>query len=178
MRLIRVLRDCKQRSLTVSKHAPTVSKKLPPLLGFEYQAATKSTLCPCPLLEEERMVLRALEPRRIKTSWREISLGWMWADIRPMLLHDLKRTEFALLERRRASLYQGIDVLDWKAHRKLLKSLNSYHAMTLLRVWTGCPMAGSHKKTLGLIQDPSCTCGTVGERLRGNAIRGNRPERF
>ena len=31
MRLIRALRDCKQRSLTVSKKAPTVSKKLPPV---------------------------------------------------------------------------------------------------------------------------------------------------
>ena len=30
VRLIRALRDCKQRSLTVSKKAPTVSKKLPP----------------------------------------------------------------------------------------------------------------------------------------------------
>ena len=30
--LIRALRDCKQRSLTVSKKAPTVSKKLPPFL--------------------------------------------------------------------------------------------------------------------------------------------------
>ena len=30
MHLIRALRDCKQRSLTVSKKAPTVSKKLPP----------------------------------------------------------------------------------------------------------------------------------------------------
>ena len=29
---MRALRDCKQRSLTVSKTAPTVSKKLPPLL--------------------------------------------------------------------------------------------------------------------------------------------------
>ena len=28
--LRRALRDCKQRSLTVSKKAPTVSKKLPP----------------------------------------------------------------------------------------------------------------------------------------------------
>ena len=30
VRLIRALRDCKQRSLTVSKKAPTVSKKAPP----------------------------------------------------------------------------------------------------------------------------------------------------
>ena len=30
VRQIKVLRDCKQRSLTVSKKAPTVSKKLPP----------------------------------------------------------------------------------------------------------------------------------------------------
>ena len=30
MRLIRALRDCKQRSLIVSKKAPAVSKKLPP----------------------------------------------------------------------------------------------------------------------------------------------------
>ena len=29
MRLIRALRDCKQRSLTVSKKAPTVSKNAP-----------------------------------------------------------------------------------------------------------------------------------------------------
>ena len=33
VRLIRALRDCKQRSLTVSKKAPTVSKKLPPRKG-------------------------------------------------------------------------------------------------------------------------------------------------
>ena len=31
MRLLRALRDCKQRSLTVSKKAPTVSKKAWPL---------------------------------------------------------------------------------------------------------------------------------------------------
>ena len=31
VRLIRALRDCKQRSLTVSKKAPTVSKEAPPL---------------------------------------------------------------------------------------------------------------------------------------------------
>ena len=31
MCVIRALRDCKQRSLTVSKKAPTVSKKLPPI---------------------------------------------------------------------------------------------------------------------------------------------------
>ena len=30
VRLIRALRNCKQRSLTVSKKAPTVSKKTPP----------------------------------------------------------------------------------------------------------------------------------------------------
>ena len=33
VRLIRTLRDCKQRSLSVSKKAPSVSKKLPPLSG-------------------------------------------------------------------------------------------------------------------------------------------------
>ena len=32
MCLIRALRDCKQRSLTVSKKAPTVNKKASPLL--------------------------------------------------------------------------------------------------------------------------------------------------
>ena len=32
VRLIRALRDCKQRSLTVSKKAPTLSKKASPLL--------------------------------------------------------------------------------------------------------------------------------------------------
>ena len=32
MRLIRALRDCKQRSLTVSKKAPSVSKKASPIL--------------------------------------------------------------------------------------------------------------------------------------------------
>ena len=34
VRLIRALRDCKQRSLTVSKKAPTVSKKASPLLNY------------------------------------------------------------------------------------------------------------------------------------------------
>ena len=86
-------------------------------------------------------------------------LAWDWGDVRPLVVHDLKRTELTLLEKRRPRLYQGIDVLDWKLHRKLLKSLTSYHAMTLLGVWTGCPMVGSHKKTVGLLQDPSCTCG-------------------
>ena len=32
VRLIRALRDCKQRSLTVSKQAPTVSKKASPVV--------------------------------------------------------------------------------------------------------------------------------------------------
>ena len=34
MRLIRALRDCKQRSLTVSKKAPTASKKLSPFRKY------------------------------------------------------------------------------------------------------------------------------------------------
>ena len=36
MRLIRALRDCKQRSLTVSKKAPTVSKKSSPTFNKLY----------------------------------------------------------------------------------------------------------------------------------------------
>ena len=36
VRLIRALRDCKQRSLTVSKEAPTVSKKASPFLFFAF----------------------------------------------------------------------------------------------------------------------------------------------
>ena len=35
MRLVRALRDCKQRSLTVSKKAPTVSKKASPNLDLQ-----------------------------------------------------------------------------------------------------------------------------------------------
>ena len=35
VRLISALRDCKQRTLTVSKQAPTVSKKFPPLACSE-----------------------------------------------------------------------------------------------------------------------------------------------
>ena len=37
VRLIRALRDCKQRSLTVSKKAPTVSKKLLPFMARDSQ---------------------------------------------------------------------------------------------------------------------------------------------
>ena len=46
VRLIRALRDCKQRSLTVSKKAPTVSKNLP-LKLFDHQASgRKGRECP------------------------------------------------------------------------------------------------------------------------------------
>ena len=46
VRLIRALRDCKQRSLTVSKKAPSVSKKLPQ--NFFWAHARKVGLLPIP----------------------------------------------------------------------------------------------------------------------------------
>ena len=46
VRLIRALRNCKQRSLTVSKKAPTVSKKLPPLSHFRLPFAYPLLLVP------------------------------------------------------------------------------------------------------------------------------------
>ena len=44
--LIRALRDCKQRSLTVSKNAPTVSKKLPPFTMGASESAPNNDVGP------------------------------------------------------------------------------------------------------------------------------------
>ena len=46
VRLIRALRDCKQRSLTVSKKAPTVSKKLPPFILGGFSSSEWRGQCP------------------------------------------------------------------------------------------------------------------------------------
>ena len=47
MHLIRALRDCKQRSLTVSKKAPTVIQKASPLSFLLWFAGATPDLCGC-----------------------------------------------------------------------------------------------------------------------------------
>ena len=58
VRLISALRDCKQRSLTVSKRAPTVSKKAPPPLQTELGPFFQDRQENFPPLGTERVMCR------------------------------------------------------------------------------------------------------------------------
>ena len=74
LRLIRALRDCKQRSLTVSKKAPTVSKKASPeFVDFQPCRATASWLqSPCQHNKQRsrKKGWRQAHPSRESRRWR------------------------------------------------------------------------------------------------------------
>ena len=67
MRLIRALRDCKQRSLTVSKKAPTVSKKASP----DLLTRMLCTFCPLTILGDFYRILEMSNPNRQRTKCTE-----------------------------------------------------------------------------------------------------------
>ena len=66
VRLIRALRDCKQRSLTVSKKAPTVSKKASPL---KYAFLQETKISPPTPSSHGRPPIRVKDVRAKKTSF-------------------------------------------------------------------------------------------------------------
>ena len=93
------------------------------------------------------------------TPFRTIDLKRTWPDLKSHLVHDLKRKAWCDLEKRRPNLYGSLDLVDVRAHTRLMKSLDSYRCRVMLRIWSGCPMTLSHRHTLDPSINPMCHCG-------------------
>ena len=88
-----------------------------------------------------------IDETKVYSPFRNIEMTKPWNDFRTHLMMDLERKAWLDLEKRRPSLYRGLDLIDVRSHSRLLKKLSSYRCAVLLRVWVGCPMTLSHRHT-------------------------------
>ena len=97
--------------------------------------------------------------RLLTTPFGSVPFHRPWDISRPTILSYLKQHAWRHLERRRPATYAGLGDVFVEEHVKLMKTLNSYQQVTIARVWAGCPMSLSHKKTLDPTIDDTCPCG-------------------
>ena len=102
-----------------------------------------------------------IDARTITCVEKEFPLSRSWSLLRASLIIELKRASWANLATRRPKLYDGLGMVDTNLHSKLLKSLPTYSAVILCRVWGGCPMTKAHRATLDKTVDPGCECGAA-----------------
>ena len=100
----------------------------------------------------------------LQGKWRyfpddDCNLHRTWTDLKARVIKQYHLFRFQKLEERRPSLFRGIGELNCKAHVTILKKHHSYHAATLVKIWTGSVMTRSHRATLDANVDPTCECG-------------------
>ena len=89
----------------------------------------------------------------------DCNLHRTWTDLKARVIKQYHLFQFQKLEERRPNLFRGLGELNSKAHVTILKKLHSYHAATLVKIWTGSVMTRSHRATLDANVDPTCECG-------------------
>ena len=94
-----------------------------------------------------------------------VNLRLPWESIRKRVNGVLIEFHCRRLAEKRPRLYAGIQALQPKQHRKLLKGMTPYSAATLLRIWAGSVLTKAHKNTIDATQDPACGCGAESQTI-------------
>ena len=89
----------------------------------------------------------------------EISLSSLWPTVRLRYIREYVATQMRQLQTRRAHVFRGPEELNVRLMRKMLASLSSHHAMTLLRTWAGTPMTASFYRKMHPDISDDCPCG-------------------
>ena len=101
-----------------------------------------------------------LDESTIATPYREFSLSKSWHELKGRVMEDLKRKAWEELARQTSQPCIG-DCSVWtqRAHARLLRKMNKYRQVTLMRCWSGCALTLSHRSTLDPSVSPICGCG-------------------
>ena len=99
-----------------------------------------------------------LKPSRICCP-NEIFMSKEWPDVREGVISAYKHMCYKRLVESRPKVLLGLTDVNHKEHARFLQSLTSYHASIAVRIWTGCAMTLSHKKTLESVESAQCPCG-------------------
>ena len=78
---------------------------------------------------------------------------------------EIQRRTRDELEARRPMLYEGLEPVNYKSHKKLLRSLSSYRAAMLVKIWSGAILTARHKATISPQHSLACACGHERETL-------------
>ena len=85
---------------------------------------------------------------RIFSEAFELRLGRTWESLKFFLLPHFRKHMIASLALRRPMLYEGLEDVSVKRHKALLKSLNTYDASVLVRIWSGVALTLAHSTPL------------------------------
>ena len=90
-----------------------------------------------------------------------------WPTVKPKLVAFLKRVFHKVLELRRPTMFAGLKRLgvDVTQHRRLLDSLSSFDAKSILRVWGGVALTKAHRHHMDPTVSPECECGHATQDL-------------
>ena len=88
-----------------------------------------------------------------------------WGSVRERIVDAYMCKARENLIMRRPALYGGLSGISRKAHKRMVKSLHPYRVMVLMKIWTGCAMTKSHKRTVGGVESGVCECGEAEQTL-------------
>ena len=100
-----------------------------------------------------------LQPHYLNFGDSHTALDQNWMQVRIAATAAFRRNRYGRLVERRPRVYGGLTDTDNKQARLLLKSLSSFRAMVLVRMWGGAAMTASHKHTLDPSHPQGCSCG-------------------
>ena len=89
-----------------------------------------------------------------------------WFLVKKIMLSHLKQEEWRSLRERRPDTYGGLTTCHIKAHRALLRTMDSWDQTLLVRIWTGSVMTRTKSALIGKGTDQSCPCGFECQTLR------------
>ena len=89
-----------------------------------------------------------------------------WFLTKKIMLAHLKHEEWRSLMERRPDTYGGLTTCHIKAHRALLRTMNSWDQTPIVRVWTGSVMTRTKSALIGRCSEQGCVCGCELQTLR------------
>ena len=89
-----------------------------------------------------------------------------WFLTKKIMLAHLKQEEWRSLMGRRPDTYGGLTTCHVKAHRALLRSMDSWDQTLIVRIWTGSVMTRTKSVLIGKSRDRACSCGCELQTLK------------
>ena len=115
------------------------------------------------LIEAEKQDIH-VHSRHFIVDDRTYPVTWEWSFARFAIIKSTRRRALEKVALRRPNHFEGIGELSRKLMRKFCRQLSNWHAMILVKLWSGCAMRGS-KRAVITSENCACQCGELNPTL-------------
>ena len=90
---------------------------------------------------------------------KTISLSRHWSEIRFFVIAEFRAAMFRRVQERRPHVFDGLEKMNPKDYKHVLRAMSPYQASVMVRIWTGCAMTAAHGATCDSSRSAACPCG-------------------